>query len=122
MNTSNVPAVAGVNCSNVVVLRGIVGTSIVERELPAGGVALQFDVRTEVSSVNASWIDPPGDANAIIGPGEEVLVVGTVERRFFRVAGSTQSRTEVVTSKVVPVRRSRSVRAAIAAVTRSLGD
>ncbi len=122
MNTSTVPAAAGVHCSNVVVLRGIVGATTVERELPAGGVALQFDVRTEATSVNVSWIDPPGDARPIIESGEEVLVVGTVERRFFRVAGSTQSRTEVVASKVVPARRSRSVRAAIAAVTRSLGD
>lgn len=35
--------------------------------------------------------------------GAELLVIGRVRRRFFRVNGSTQSRTEVVAERVVPL-------------------
>ena len=116
---------ASVVCSNLVVLRGTVNADVVERELPNGGVAVQFDVRTPTApstSVNVSWIDPPADARAAILIGEQVVVIGTVQRRFFRVGGATQSRTEVVAAKVIPARRARSVRSAIAAAARSLGD
>ena len=120
----NMPDASAV-CSNLVVLRGTVNADIVERELPSGGVAVQFDVRTPSvpsTSVNVSWIDPPADARAAILIGEQVVVIGTVQRRFFRVGGATQSRTEVVAAKVIPARRARSVRSAIAAAARSLGD
>jgi single-strand DNA-binding protein len=113
-------------CTNLVVLRGVVNGDVVERTLPSGSVAVQFDVRTPSvpsNSVNVSWIDPPADARAsVVVPGEEVVVIGTVQRRFFRVGGATQSRTEVVVDHVIPARRARSVRSAIAAATRSLGD
>lgn len=128
----NMPPASTV-CSNLVVLRGVVNADVVERELPTGGVAVQFDVRTAATSappaspvsstsVNVSWIDPPADARAAILLGEQVVVIGTVQRRFFRVGGATQSRTEVVAAKVIPARRARSVRSAIAAAARSLGD
>jgi len=120
----NMPDMSAV-CSNLVVLRGTVNADVVERELPSGGVAVQFDVRTPASpsiSVNVSWIDPPADARAAIVIGEVVVVIGTVQRRFFRVGGATQSRTEVVAAKVIPARRARSVRSAIAAAVRSLED
>ena len=129
----NMPPASNV-CSNLVVLRGVVNADVVERELPSGGVAVQFDVRTPAASstspassvsstsVNVSWIDPPADACAAILLGEQVVVIGTVQRRFFRVGGATQSRTEVVAAKVIPARRARSVRSAIAAAARSLGD
>ena len=123
----NMPDTSSV-CCNLVVLRGVVNADVVERELPSGGVAVQFDVRTPAApptsstSVNVSWIDPPADARAAILLGEQILVIGTVQRRFFRVAGATQSRTEVVAATVIPARRARSVRSAIAAAARSLGD
>jgi single-strand DNA-binding protein len=37
--------------------------------------------------------------------GDEVVVIGRVRKRFFRVGGATQSRTEVVATRVVPARR-----------------
>jgi single-strand DNA-binding protein len=45
--------------------------------------------------------------------GTDVLVVGRVRRRFFRAGGVTQSRTEVVASAVVPLRRTAAVRRAL---------
>jgi single-strand DNA-binding protein len=112
--------------SNLVVLHGTVSGDIIERQLPSGSVAVQFDVRTEIgpsaASVNVSWIDPTADDRSALAADDAFVVIGSVQRRFFRVGGATQSRTEVVASKVIPARRTRSVRSAVAAATRSLGD
>ena len=51
-----------------------------------------------------------------------MVVIGAVCRRFFRAGGATQSRTEVVAEVVVPRRRTRSARSAIARAVDSLGD
>jgi single-strand DNA-binding protein len=114
--------------SNLVILRGVVTADGVDRQLPSGSVAMQFDVRTTAhgdlpaSAVNVSLVDPAADARAAVQRDEHVVVIGTVQRRFFRVGGATQSRTEVVADLVVPARRTRAVRSAIAAAARSLGD
>ncbi len=47
-----------------------------------------------------AWFDPPAWATAL-DAGAGVVVTGRVRRRFFRAGGITQSRTEVVASKVV---------------------
>lgn len=115
--------------SNLVVLRGCITSELQHRELPSGAVAVQFDVRTvlsdapgDLTSVPISWIDPAPLALAPLVVGEEVVVVGSVRRRFFRAGGATQSRTEVVAERVLPQRRSKSVRSAISAAITSLGD
>jgi len=46
--------------------------------------------------------------------GQEILAIGRVRRRFFRVAGSTQSRTEVVADKVLALSHKDSVYSALA--------
>lgn len=110
---------------NVVVLRGVMSSEPVSRQLPAGNCAVQFDVRTvlgESGSVPISWIDPPPSALVPLVVGEPVAVVGAVKRRFFRAGGSTQSRTEVVAERVVPERRAKSAQSAISLAIRSLGD
>ena len=53
---------------------------------------------------------------ACLVDGNELVVVGTVQRRFFRVGGATQSRTEVVAESVIPARRRKQVDAALDAV------
>jgi len=114
--------------SNRAILRGVVTADGVDRQLPSGSVAMQFDVRTTAhgdlpaGAVNVSFVDPAADARAAVQRGEHVVVIGTVQRRFFRVGGATQSRTEVVADLVIPARRTRAVRSAIAAAARSLGD
>ncbi len=114
------------NDHNLVVLRGRLSGEIIERQLPSGSVAVQFDIRiateTSTSSVNVSWIDPPSSDRSILNSDDSFVVIGSVQRRFFRVGGATQSRTEVLAAKVIPARRTRSVRSAVAAATRSLGD
>ncbi len=112
--------------TNIVVLNGVVRGEPTRRELPSGSIVWQFDVATtsvdgRVSSVPVAWTDPSEAAVRPVTDGNAVVVIGGVCRRFFRVAGSTQSRTEVVADTVVPARRRRTVETALAAVAARLG-
>ena len=53
----------------------------------------------------ASWVES-------LEPGEEVVVVGRVRRRFFRAAGAAASRVEVEADVVARARDRRRVQAA----------
>lgn len=116
------------NPSNLVVLRGTVAAHPVHRELPSGAVVVQFDVRTRLgdadaphrASVPVAWRDPSASALRPVVAGCDVVVVGSVVRRFFRVGGATQSRTEVVPAAVVPLRRTKTVDAVIRAAAGAL--
>jgi len=89
---------------------------------------VQFDVSTRLDvgekatkvSVPVSWVDPPPKGLEPLEEGLEVVVVGTVRRRFFRSGGSTQSRTEVVVDSVVPARRAKQAQSLIAATAARL--
>lgn len=89
---------------NVVVLIGVLARPAQDVELPSGSrlLALEVTVRREegpAETVPVSWFDAPAWATAL-DAGADVVVVGRVRRRFFRSGGSTQSRTEVVASKI----------------------
>ncbi|MGD9702625.1 MAG: single-stranded DNA-binding protein [Acidimicrobiia bacterium] len=89
---------------NVVVLQGVASSAVDRRELASGATVWSFDVTTKGGadrshSVPVSWVDPP--ARADVEVGADVVVLGTVRRRFFRAGGSTQSRTEVLAESVV---------------------
>jgi hypothetical protein len=58
------------------------------------------------------WYDAPASAEDY-DVDEKVVVVGRVRRRFFRGAGGTQTRTEVVAEAVVPSRQSKRAGAAM---------
>jgi single-strand DNA-binding protein len=117
MNDSNHSAAP----SNVAVIRGALQSEPHVRDLPGGGFVVQFDVTTRVCregretnvSVPIAWNDPTSPQLGVLIPGAEVVVVGTVRRRFFRVGGATQSRTEVVADAVIPARRHQRVSAAL---------
>lgn len=110
--------------ANVAVLRGAVRGDPMTRVLPSGSVVVQFDLSTIVrsrgtvsnTSVPVAWVDPSSAAMACLADGNELVVVGTVQRRFFRVAGATQSRTEVVAESVISARRRKQVEAALDSV------
>lgn len=110
--------------ANIAVLRGVVRGEPVTRVLPSGDVVVQFDVSTTVrsrgtvsnTSVPVAWADPSSASMACLADGNELVVVGTVQRRFFRVGGATQSRTEVVAESVISARRRKQVDAALDAV------
>lgn len=106
---------------NVVAIRGCLSRPAEERVLPASGdrvVGLDLTVRREGSeradSVPVVWHDPPALASTL-DTGDEVVVVGHVARRFFRAGGSTQSRTEVVASAVLPIRSVKKIETALTA-------
>ena len=108
---------------NVVVLRGTLVAELRWRELPSGQLLGQFDVTTRddtgTQTVPVAWFDPPSAADELAA-GSELVVVGSVRRRFFRAGSATQSRTEVVATKVLSARRGRDVRRALDAVGRLL--
>lgn len=117
MNTANtantMPSESAGVPTNVVVLRGTVRSEPIVRELASGSIVAQFDVATTIlddarshtASVPVAWTHPTDAALASVAEGSIVVVIGTVRRRFFRVGGATQSRTEVVADVVLPARR-----------------
>ena len=106
--------------TNVVVLRGVIATDPIERTLAAGGLVRQFDLRTDLDSgtttVPVVVHDPSASDVTASAAGTDVVVVGTVRRRFFRASGVTQSRTEVVVDRLIPARRRASARSLLATV------
>ena len=108
---------------NLVVLRGMLSADARTRELPSGTVLTQFDLTTRddggTQSVPVAWFDPPASQRDL-APGTEVVVIGSVRRRFFRAGGATQSRTEVVADKVLGARRKREVQRALGTARRLL--
>lgn len=103
--------------NNLVVVRGVVASEPRLRELPSGGQVVQLDVTTRsgglTSSVPVAVYDRTVDAVA----GDEVVVTGHVNRRFFRAGGITQSRTELIADDVLRSTRKRAIdKALVAAV------
>lgn len=94
---------------NLVLLRGELSSLPEIRLLDSGArlALLQVRVRDDgrhATSVPVALWDPPDTVEAF-GEGDEVTVVGRVERRFFRTGdGRTASRVEVVASTVVSTR------------------
>jgi single-strand DNA-binding protein len=90
---------------NLVVLEGVLARPARDLELPSGGRILSLEVTVKraegpAEPVPVAWFDPPAWATAL-DQGDEVVVVGRVRRRFFKAGGTTQSRTEVVASRLV---------------------
>ena len=111
--------------ANVVVLVGEVSASPRRRELPSGIDVVEFDVTTRGESGTASvpvvW-SQPGAPSDNLDVGNPVVVAGHVRRRFFRVGGATQTRTEVVAARVLVSRRSASAGRLMAQVAALLTD
>lgn len=124
MNGSKAP----VALNNLAVVCGAVSHEPHERRLPSGAVVIQFDVTTRVESdgkpatvsVPIAWHDPSPAQLGLLVADVDVVVIGTVRRRFFRVGGATQSRTEVVADTVIPARRQRRVDTALRRVADGL--
>ena len=112
--------------TNVVALVGRLTRPAEERELPSGDRLLGLDLTVDrpddkAESVPVVW--PAGPASVLDWqPGELIVVVGRVRRRFFRSGGSTQSRTEVVAELAAPARHNKRARAAIDLVLGRLDD
>lgn len=97
---------------NVCIVRGVLSRPPEVRELRSGGVVVEYDVSVAAhdgrptETVPVVWFEAPEPARQL-EPGEVVVVVGRVRRRFFRAGAGVQSRTEVVADKVVLGRRAK---------------
>ena len=108
---------------NIVVLRGVLSSAPSVRELSSGSVLVSLELTTrdaegQASSVPVAWFDP--SAGCSFSSGDEVVVAGSVRRRFFRTAVGTQSRTEVVAIEVVDAGRRRDVTRVVKRVAAAL--
>ena len=104
--------------TNIVVLIGRLARPASVRQLPSGDSLVEYQLTVprqgqRAESVPVVWEKPP-PAAADHDTDEEVVVVGRVRRRFFRAAGRTESRTEVVADQVVPRRLAKRAKAALA--------
>jgi single-strand DNA-binding protein len=83
---------------NVAIVRGNCSSPPEVRVLPSEQRLAQLQITTRVDgramSVPVSLIDPPAWLDDL-DTGDELIVVGSVRRRFFRAAGSTASRVEI---------------------------
>ncbi|MEZ5178919.1 MAG: hypothetical protein R2746_11790 [Acidimicrobiales bacterium] len=100
---------------NVVVLEGSLSRPPAVRSLPSGDQIVTYEVTVRgqdqpAESVPVAWINPPARRGA--PPGEVVVVVGRVRRRFFRTPAGTGSRTEVLAEAVIPARQRKRAQAA----------
>ena len=113
---------------NIVVLRGRLSSDPGVRELQSGSVLVSLEITTQESdgvrsNAPVAWFDPPRSSPVLHWKaGEEVLVLGSVRRRFYRAGGATQSRTEVVASQVVKASSARSVDRLLSEAARCLGS
>lgn len=112
---------------NIVVLSGRLLSDPTARELPSGEVIWALDLATDTGGDRGTAAVPVPvvwTANEVPAweKGTELAVAGVVRRRFFRSGGSTQSRTEVVATKVLEVTKRRTSDRAIAAALASLGE
>ena len=109
---------------NVVILRGRLSSVSARRTLSSGSELLNLELTTVTdtgqTAVPVAWFDPPTGAELQIG--DELVVRGTVRRRFFRTGGATQSRTEVVADEVVAGSRRRQVSTLLATAAAQLGQ
>lgn len=85
---------------NIVVIRGTLSSAPREQDLPSGSLLIAWEVSVRdaagsASSVPVRWFDPPSRLRSV-DAGDEVVVVGSVRRRFYRAGGRTMSATEVV--------------------------
>jgi hypothetical protein len=105
---------------NVAIVWGRLSSAPRKTELASGDVLVRYEVTVPrdgapADSVPVSWVGPPKQAPpSNLDPGDEVVAVGRVRRRFFRfAAGGQGSATEVLADTVVPASRKASARRAI---------
>lgn len=101
------------DANNMVLLRGALASDPVVRDLPSGTTVTQLEVTTRVDGRAASVPVVVHDRTVTVTAGDDVVVTGHVNRRFFRAGGVTQSRTEVIAAEVVKATRRRAVERAV---------
>ena len=95
---------------NLAVLIGTLSSAPDRRELASGDVLVQLQVTTRTGAVTRSVpvavVNPPAWVETL-DSGAPLVVLGSAQRRFFRTATGTSSRTEIVAERVVRASDSR---------------
>lgn len=92
---------------NLTILQGVIRNEPDQRELAGGERAVSLDLAVAGPDGTVEPVPVVIYGNASIPPaGTEVVVIGRVRKRFYRTGAATQSRTEVVASKLVATRKS----------------
>ena len=91
---------------NLAIVVGTLTKPTQVRALPSGLSLACFDLQVvrddqAMDTVPVAFFDAPAEV-AEWRASQELLAVGRVRRRFFRIGGVTQSRTELVAERVVP--------------------
>ncbi len=108
---------------NLAVLRGVVSSPPDVRVLPSDSVLAQVQVTTRLDSGTVSMpvaVWNPAAWVEALEPGDEIVVVGRVRRRFYRAGGATASRVELEADLVARADDRRRVRAALRRATAAL--
>jgi len=90
------------------------------RAWPSGLWRAAFDLQVRAAdrslgTVPVALFDEPEQVSQW-ATGQELLAIGRVRRRFFRIGGATQSRTEMVAEQVLPLEQNASVYTALVQV------
>ena len=92
---------------NMVIVIGKLVRPLQVRSLPSGVSLASFDLQVARAGETGETVPVAlfdvADRVRDCQTGEQLLVVGRVRRRFFRVGGNTQSRTEVVAELALPL-------------------
>ncbi len=108
---------------NHVLLTGRLSSAPQHRALASGSSLWSLELTTDTPdgawSVPVAWFDPA--TAPTFQMGDEVVVVGSVRRRFFTTGAGTQSRTEVVAAEVVATKPARRARAVLRRAVEGLG-
>ncbi len=99
---------------NVAIARGVLINDPRMTELPSGSVVWNYDLATTghdgtKCSVPVAWVDPTRPQS--MKAGDDVLVLGSIRRRFFRLSGLTRSRTELLAEVVAKSGTARATKA-----------
>jgi single-strand DNA-binding protein len=101
------------HANNLVVLRGRVSGAPQLRSLPSGAAVVNFELSTLVDGLSITVPIAVEAESVDCELGDHVVVTGHIRRRFFRVGGVTQSRTEVVGTTVLRETRRKAVERAL---------
>jgi len=110
----------------MVVVIGSLAKPLQVRSLPSGLSLACFDLHVLRSDQSVDTVPValfgPGDQRPSWVVGQELLAIGRVRRRFFRTAGTAQSRTEVVAERVMALDQEPGVCSALTEVGATLSN
>lgn len=108
---------------NISIVAGTVSSAPEVRTLPSGDLVTTLSMTADGLVKVSVPLSLTNEATAsALAVGDRVVVRGYVQRRFFRTAGTTQSRTELVVSEFALAGKRRDVRKLVAKVERDLGE